>query len=67
MLKPVIFLDDVEPPPYELVQPSAMFFQSENIPRTGPVAMLLGTFENMSSKINAPFDACYLWAPHFHA
>jgi redox-sensitive bicupin YhaK (pirin superfamily) len=49
------------PPSHELAQPSAMFLQSSDVPRTGPVTVLLGIFENMTSKIDAPFDACYLW------
>lgn len=49
------------PPSHELAQPSAMFIQPQDVPRAGPVTLLLGSFENMSSKIDAPFDACYLW------
>ena len=49
------------PPSHELAQPSAMFLQSQDVPRAGPVTLLLGTFEDMSSRIKAPFDACYLW------
>jgi redox-sensitive bicupin YhaK (pirin superfamily) len=49
------------PPSHELAQPSAMFIQSQEVPRAGPVTLLLGKYENMSSRIDAPFDACYLW------
>ncbi len=49
------------PPSHELAQPSAMFLQSQDVPRVGPVTVLLGTFENLSSNVIAPFDACYLW------
>ena len=49
------------PPSHELAPPSAMFLQSQDVPRAGPVTLLLGTYENMSSRIDAPFDACYLW------
>ena len=49
------------PPSHELAQPSAMFLQSSDVPRSGPVTVLLGIFESMTSKIDAPFDACYLW------
>jgi len=49
------------PPSHELAQPSAKFLQSQDVPRVGPVTVLLGTYENLSSSIVAPFDACYLW------
>jgi redox-sensitive bicupin YhaK (pirin superfamily) len=49
------------PPSHELAAPSAMFLQPKDVPRAGPVTVLLGTFENISSSIVAPFDACYLW------
>ena len=49
------------PPSHELAPPSAMFLQPKDVPRAGPVTVLLGTFENLSSSIVAPFDACYLW------
>ena len=49
------------PPSHELVAPSAMFLQPQDVPRAGPATLLLGSYQNMSSKINAPFDACYLW------
>lgn len=49
------------PPSHELAQPSAMFLQPKDVPSAGPVTVLLGTFENLSSSIVAPIDACYLW------
>ena len=49
------------PPSHELSVPSAQFIQPTDVPRSGPVTLLLGAYESMSSKINAPFDACYLW------
>ena len=49
------------PPTHELAQPAAMFLQPDDVPRVGPATVLLGTYENASSRIDAPFDACYLW------
>ncbi|NBX05149.1 MAG: pirin family protein [Betaproteobacteria bacterium] len=49
------------PPTHELSPPSAMFLQTHEVPRAGHVTLLLGSYENMHSKIDAPFDACFLW------
>jgi redox-sensitive bicupin YhaK (pirin superfamily) len=49
------------PPSHELAPPSAMFLQPQDVPCAGPATLLLGSHQNMSSKIDAPFDACYLW------
>jgi len=49
------------PPSHELAQPSAMFLQPGDVPRTGPATVLLGNYGSVSSRIDAPFDACYLW------
>ena len=49
------------PPSHELAQPAAMFLQPGDVPRVGPATVLLGTYEQTSSRIDAPFDACYLW------
>jgi len=49
------------PPSHELSAPSAKFLAPEDVPRSGPVTVLLGQYENMASKIDAPFDATYLW------
>lgn len=49
------------PPSHELAQSSARFVQPHDVPRAGPVTLLLGQYENMTSTIDAPFDACYLW------
>jgi len=49
------------PPSHELAPPSALFLQAAEVPRIGPATLLLGKYQNMSSSIDAPFDACYLW------
>jgi redox-sensitive bicupin YhaK (pirin superfamily) len=49
------------PPSHEVAQPSARFLQPPEVPRSGPVTLLLGNYDGMSSKIDAPFDVCYLW------
>jgi len=49
------------PPTHELSPPSAVFLQAHEVPRAGHVTLLLGSYDNMHSKIDAPFDACFLW------
>jgi len=49
------------PPSHELSTPSAMFLQAREVPRTGPITLLLGSYQGLRSPIAAPFDACYLW------
>lgn len=49
------------PPSHELAVPGAQFIQAPDVPRSGPVTLLLGEYDGMSSKVAAPFNACYLW------
>lgn len=49
------------PPSHELAQPGAQFLQPTEVPRAGPLTLLLGQYAGLRSAIAAPFDACYLW------
>jgi len=49
------------PPSHENAEPSALFIQPENVPVSGPVTVLLGSYGEARSAIPAPFDANYLW------
>jgi redox-sensitive bicupin YhaK (pirin superfamily) len=49
------------PESHENSQPSSKFVQPNEVPRVGPVTVLLGSFGDVASSIDAPFDANYLW------
>ena len=49
------------PPSHELATPSAQFVQADEVPRSGPVTLLLGKYQELASKITPPFDVSYLW------
>lgn len=49
------------PPSFETSEPSAMFIQPDDVPVSGNVKILLGTYAGKKSPIPAPFDICYLW------
>ena len=49
------------PPSHELATPSAQFVQENEVPRNGPVTLLLGSYQDLTSKVKAPFDVSYLW------
>ena len=49
------------PPSHELTEPSAIFLQAHDVPREGPITLLLGRYAGLHSPVDAPFDACYLW------
>ena len=40
---------------------STMFIEPQDVPRSGPVTLILGSYGNLHSRIPAPFDASYLW------
>ncbi|OYU34332.1 MAG: hypothetical protein CFE35_15200 [Novosphingobium sp. PASSN1] len=49
------------PPSHELAEPCTQFLLPDDVPRSGPVTVLLGEYSGMRSKISAPFALCYLW------
>jgi len=49
------------PETHENAQPSAKFIQPSEVPRVGPVTVLLGTYGDAISFIDAPFDVNYFW------
>ena len=49
------------PPSHELATASAQFLQPQQVPRVGPVTVLLGSYDGAVSQVNAPLDATYLW------
>ncbi len=49
------------PPHYEHREASAQFITPEQVPTSGPVTVLLGSYENAKSLIQAPMDAnCFV-------
>lgn len=49
------------PPSHEAVPASTQFVTSADVPQSGPVTVLLGSFGGAASTITAPLDANYLW------
>ncbi|MFM1907292.1 MAG: hypothetical protein RLZZ591_969 [Pseudomonadota bacterium] len=49
------------PPALELAPASAMFLQPDEVPEAGPVRVLLGTYGDATSRIQAPWDLNYFW------
>ena len=49
------------PASYENTSSSTLFIEPQDVPKTGPVTLILGHYENLHSPIPAPFDASYLW------
>lgn len=49
------------PPSHELAAPSARFIQPADVPRAGPVTVLLGSYGEKLSPVPAPLDASLLW------
>ena len=49
------------PPSHELAEPHARFVQPAEVPREGPVTLLLGTHGGLASPLAAPLDANVLW------
>jgi len=49
------------PPSHELATPGAQFIQASDVPRLGPVTVLLGKYQKLKSQVIAPFDVSYLW------
>ena len=49
------------PPTHESMEPSTQFISPEEVPKSGPVSILLGEYESKKSLIKAPIEAnCYL-------
>ena len=49
------------PPSHELAPAAARFLQPDEVPASGPVRVLLGTYGDSASSIQAPWDLNYLW------
>ena len=49
------------PPSHEAAPPSSRFIQPDQVPTSGPVTVLAGSYEAATSAVPAPFDANYLW------
>jgi redox-sensitive bicupin YhaK (pirin superfamily) len=49
------------PPSHELLEPLTRFIQPEQIPKSGPVTLLLGSHGSMVSPLDTPVDANLLW------
>lgn len=49
------------PPSDELAEPFTRFIQPEQIPNTGPVTVLLGSYGSLSSPLRTPVNANLLW------
>ena len=49
------------PPSHEAAPASTQFVASDDVPQSGPVTVLLGTFDGASSSISTPLDVNYLW------
>jgi redox-sensitive bicupin YhaK (pirin superfamily) len=49
------------PPSHELATPRALFIQPNEVPRAGPVTLLLGSYQDLHSPIPSPNDVCYVW------
>ena len=49
------------PASHELAPSSTQFIAPEDVPKRGPVSVLLGHYLDATSPVNAPFNASYLW------
>lgn len=49
------------PPSHELAEPTTRFVQPAEVPREGPVTLLLGAHGGLASPLAAPLDANVLW------
>lgn len=49
------------PPSDELSDPSAQFIQPKDVQESGPVRVLLGTYNGIVSNVDTPYDANYFW------
>ena len=49
------------PPSHEAAPASTQFLAAADVPQSGPVTVLLGSFGGVESPISAPLDANYLW------
>lgn len=49
------------PPSHETSEPSAMFIQPKDVPVSGNVKILLGSYKDLQSAIPVPFDLSYLF------
>ena len=47
------------PPSLELAEPSARFIKPDQVPKSGPVTVLFGSYENVMAPLEVPFDGNY--------
>ena len=49
------------PPTAELAEPYTRFIQPEQVPKVGPLTVLLGSHAQVASPLKTPLDVCLLW------
>jgi redox-sensitive bicupin YhaK (pirin superfamily) len=49
------------PPSHELAEPHARFIQPDEVPKAGPVTVLLGSHGHVASPLQTPLDVTLLW------
>jgi len=49
------------PPSHELAEPQTRFIQPDDVPKAGPVTVLLGSHGDVKSPLQTPLDVSLLW------
>lgn len=49
------------PPSVELAEPNTRFIQPDEVPKAGPVTVLLGSHGHVASPLKTPLDVTLLW------